>query len=51
MRPGVIVDYDSTLWRKALHKAFPNSGGRRTTVFSTASDVRSLRNRAAHHES
>lgn len=30
------VDYDSTLWRKALHKAFPNSGGKRTTVFTTA---------------
>lgn len=44
------VDYDSTLWRKALHKAFPNSGGKRTTVFTTASHVRSLRNRAAHHE-
>ncbi|OEJ22650.1 hypothetical protein BGK67_33800 [Streptomyces subrutilus] len=44
------VDYDSTLWRKALHKAFPNSGGRRATVFTTASHVRSLRNRAAHHE-
>ncbi|MFE6023484.1 hypothetical protein ACFQ6O_44650 [Streptomyces sp. NPDC056441] len=44
------VDYDSTLWRKALHKAFPNSGGKRTTVFTTASHVRSLRNRTAHHE-
>ncbi|WP_329449341.1 Abi family protein (plasmid) [Streptomyces sp. NBC_01426] len=44
------VDYDSTLWRKSLHKAFPNSGGKRTTVFTTASHVRSLRNRAAHHE-
>ncbi|WP_079188872.1 Abi family protein [Streptomyces kebangsaanensis] len=44
------VDYDSTLWRKALYKAFPNSGGKRTTVFTTASHVRSLRNRVAHHE-
>ncbi|MFI6875754.1 Abi family protein [Streptomyces sp. NPDC050400] len=44
------VDYDSTLWRKALPKAFPNSGGKRTTVFTTASHVRSLRNRTAHHE-
>ncbi|MFI0936889.1 Abi family protein [Streptomyces sp. NPDC021019] len=44
------VDYDSTLWRKALHKAFPNSGGKRTTVFTTVSHVRSLRNRTAHHE-
>ncbi|MFJ3497817.1 hypothetical protein ACIPPJ_30090 [Streptomyces sp. NPDC086091] len=44
------VDYDSTLWRKALHKAFPNRGGKRTTVFTTASHVRSLRNRTAHHE-
>ncbi|MEW2070980.1 Abi family protein [Streptomyces sp. NPDC007346] len=44
------VDYDSTLWRKALHKAFPHSGGKRATVFTTASHVRSLRNRAAHHE-
>ncbi|MEV6461489.1 Abi family protein [Streptomyces albidoflavus] len=44
------VDYDSTLWRKALHRAFPNSGGKRATVFTTASHVRSLRNRAAHHE-
>ncbi|MFJ1551529.1 hypothetical protein [Streptomyces sp. NPDC088246] len=26
------VDYDSTLWCKAMHKAFPNSGGKRATV-------------------
>ncbi|MDT0493642.1 Abi family protein [Streptomyces griseus] len=44
------VDYDSTLWRKALFKAFPNGGGKRATVFTTASRVRLLRNRAAHHE-
>ncbi|GGU61152.1 hypothetical protein [Streptomyces lavendofoliae] len=44
------VDYDSTLWRQALRKALPNSGGKRTTVFTTASHVPSLRNRAAHHE-
>ncbi|MFE4337325.1 hypothetical protein ACFRQM_51020 [Streptomyces sp. NPDC056831] len=44
------VDYDSTLWCKVLHKAFPNSGGKRATVFATASHVRSLRNRVAHHE-
>ncbi|MEV6131984.1 Abi family protein [Streptomyces violaceusniger] len=44
------VDYDSTLWRRALHKAFPNSGGKRATVFTTANHVRALRNRVAHHE-
>ncbi len=44
------VDYDSTLWRKALYKAFPHSNGRRATVHEAASRMRALRNRAAHHE-
>jgi hypothetical protein len=44
------VDYDSTLWRQALHKAFPNSDGKRATVFATTARVRALRNRVAHHE-
>ncbi|MFC8176026.1 hypothetical protein [Streptomyces sp. NPDC057325] len=44
------VDYDSTLWRGALRHASPNSGGKRTTVLTIASHVRSLRNWAAHHE-
>ncbi|MFJ9447173.1 Abi family protein [Kitasatospora sp. NPDC101235] len=44
------VDYDSTLWRKALYRAFPHSNGKRATVHETASRMRALRNRAAHHE-
>ncbi|MFF7142357.1 hypothetical protein ACFZB5_14060 [Streptomyces nodosus] len=39
------VDYDSTLWRKALHKAFPNSDGEllfSETVVPTVHGQRSL---------
>ncbi|MFE2728145.1 hypothetical protein [Kitasatospora sp. NPDC059327] len=44
------VDYDSTLWRKALYKAFPHGNGKRATVHESASRMRAPRNRAAHHE-
>ncbi len=44
------VNYENTLWRKALHRAFPNSDRNRKTVYRTARIVRAVRNRVAHHE-
>jgi hypothetical protein len=46
----VNVDYEEQLWRPALYRAFPNSNKRRKTVHRTASQLRALRNRTAHHE-
>lgn len=43
-------DYDSLLWRTALHRAFPNSSGRRADVLRLAQRFHYLRNRVAHHE-
>lgn len=42
--------YDELLWKPALHRAFPHSGGRRTDVHAVAHRVYALRNRVAHHE-
>ena len=43
--------YDSTIWRKALYKAFLARGGRpRREVHSRLNAIRRLRNRIAHHE-
>lgn len=39
------------LWRKALHRAFPYSGGRRKTVGTQLEAIRKFRNRIAHHDS
>jgi hypothetical protein len=40
--------YDRTLWRPALWRAFPGTG--RRAVYGALADLHSLRNRLAHHE-
>jgi hypothetical protein len=43
--------YDTTLWRPALRRAFPNVGALdRVEVETAARRVRALRNRIGHHE-
>jgi hypothetical protein len=39
------------LWRAALHRAFPNSSGKRSDVASALNALRVFRNRLAHHDS
>ncbi|MFI7217745.1 hypothetical protein [Micromonospora maritima] len=39
------------LWRDALHRAFPNSSGKRHDVASAMNALRVFRNRLAHHDS
>jgi hypothetical protein len=43
-------DYDRTLWRKCLYKAFPNARLRRAEAHKPLDYLRTLRNRIAHHE-
>lgn len=43
-------DYDMTLWRPALHRAFPNARLRRVDAHSRLDYLRTFRNRIAHHE-
>ena len=45
---GRKADYDRTLWRPALHRAFP--GHPRREVLQRLNDLKQLRNRIAHHE-
>ena len=45
---GRKADYDRTLWRPALHRAFP--GHPRRKVQQRLNSLRQLRNRIAHHE-
>lgn len=43
--------YDSTLWRKALHKAFSSTAPRRRkAIHGRFNALRRFRNRIAHHE-
>lgn len=43
--------YDTTLWRRALYRSFPISGGkRRSVVHGRLNAIRRFRNRVAHHE-
>ncbi|MHB2167504.1 hypothetical protein [Alsobacter sp. R-9] len=43
--------YDHTLWRQALHRAFPHGRGlKRRLVHGRFNMLRRLRNRVAHHE-
>lgn len=44
------VNYDSTLWRPALYKAFPNVRTSRHNAHRPLPPLRNLRNRIAHHE-
>ena len=43
-------DYDMTLWRPALHRAFPNARLRRADAHARLDYLRTFRNRIAHHE-
>ncbi|MBT8419547.1 MAG: hypothetical protein KJO08_01665, partial [Gammaproteobacteria bacterium] len=43
-------NYDMTLWRKALYKAFPHSKENRAKTYKKLDYLRTLRNRVAHHE-
>lgn len=44
-------NYEITLWRPALHRAFPHAKPRRRqTVHTPIIQLRNLRNRIAHHE-
>ncbi|MET0116419.1 MAG: Abi family protein [Sedimenticola sp.] len=43
-------NYEMTLWRPALHKAFPNSRLRRADTHRPLNYLRTFRNRIAHHE-
>jgi hypothetical protein len=43
--------YDATIWRKCLYKAFRAGGGkRRRDIHSRLNALRRFRNRIAHHE-
>jgi hypothetical protein len=43
-------NYDMTLWRPCLYKAFPHVRLRRAEVHAPLDYLRTLRNRIAHHE-
>jgi hypothetical protein len=43
-------NYDMTLWRKAVYKAFPHSNQSRVDTHKPLDYLRTLRNRIAHHE-
>jgi hypothetical protein len=47
--PGKL-NYEMTLWRPALYRAFPHSRRRRADVHRPLPGLRDLRNRIAHHE-
>lgn len=44
------ANYDMTLWRPALFRAFPNARKARADVHRPLDYLRTLRNRIAHHE-
>jgi hypothetical protein len=48
--PPGRFNYEMTLWRPALHRAFPNSRRRRVDTHRPLPGLRDLRNRIAHHE-
>lgn len=48
---GLLGPKYEGLWRACLHRAFPNSTGKRKQVASAVERVRKFRNRLAHHDS
>lgn len=48
--PHGRLNYEMTLWRPALHHAFPNSHRSRADTHRPLPGLRDLRNRIAHHE-
>jgi len=47
---GQRMSYEMTLWRPALHKAFPHSRRNRRDTHQPLDYLRTFRNRIAHHE-
>ncbi len=47
---GRKCNYEMTLWRPTLHKAFPNARLRRSAVHQPLNYLQTFRNRIAHHE-
>ncbi len=47
---GSRANYEMTLWRPALYKAFPHARKSRAAVHRPLDYLRTLRNRIAHHE-
>ncbi|GAA1880408.1 hypothetical protein GCM10009687_55860 [Asanoa iriomotensis] len=43
-------NYETMLWRPAIHRAFPHYRGPRPPVHQRLETLRLLRNRIAHHE-
>ncbi|EME57473.1 hypothetical protein [Amycolatopsis decaplanina] len=48
---GLLGPKYEELWRDCLHRAFPNSSGKRKQVAVAVERVRKFRNRLAHHDS
>lgn len=48
---GLLGPKYEELWRECLHRAFPNSTGKRKQVAVAVERVRKFRNRLAHHDS
>ncbi|UJW34334.1 hypothetical protein L3Q67_11520 [Saccharothrix sp. AJ9571] len=48
---GLLGTRYEELWRDCLHRAFPNSSGKRKQVAVAVERVRKFRNRLAHHDS
>jgi hypothetical protein len=48
---GLLGPRYEELWRDCLHRAFPNSSGKRKQVAAAVERVRKFRNRLAHHDS
>ena len=46
----IAAGYEQSLWGPCLRKAFPNSAVPRWRVFTLLNDIKSVRNRVAHHE-
>jgi hypothetical protein len=44
------VDYERSLWQKALRHAFPLFRGRRSDLYVLLNQARNFRNRVSHHE-
>ncbi|MDG4822473.1 hypothetical protein O7635_11490 [Asanoa sp. WMMD1127] len=47
---GRGCNYETTLWRPAIHRAFPHYRGPRAPLHQRLETLRLLRNRIAHHE-
>lgn len=48
---GLLGPRYEELWRDCLHRAFPNSSGKRKQIAVAVERVRKFRNRLAHHDS